>query len=79
MSATVPEAWAAPVAQALAALEARLADPSLGPGEVLAEVERAISGLPDLYWKMDRDALAEVFEAGMGAATVVGIRRNLSA
>lgn len=74
----VPESWTAPVADLWRELEAKVADKSVTDQDFLAFLESAAERLPELFGEMDVDGLAEVMEAGMGAAAVEGVRIAMS-
>lgn len=73
----VPSAWLAPVRDAIARIEAKVKDQSATDADLLDFLEAAAAKLPELFGKMDKDQLARIFEAGMGGATLEGIRERM--
>ena len=73
----VPVAWLAPVREAMARIEAKVKDKSATDADLLDFLEEAAAKLPELFGKMDKDALARIFEAGMGGATLEGMREGM--
>jgi hypothetical protein len=73
----VPRTWLAPVAAHLKQIEEKLEDKTLSDADLQSFLVRANARLPELFAKMDVDALAEALEAGMGAAAMDGLRQGL--
>lgn len=73
----VPVAWLAPLRQHLAETERKAQDKSLTDADLLNLLQAANDRLPELFGTMDIAALAAVFEAGMGAAVIDGVRGGL--
>lgn len=73
----VPESWLAPVADLLAEIEAKAADKGVSDADLLAFLESAKKRAPELFGKMDVDALAETLEKVMGGGMLDGAREAL--
>jgi phage gp29-like protein len=65
--------WLEPVAAELDRIVQAAANQKLGDEELVAFLEAAQRRLPELFGKMDREALASSLEDAMGAAAVAGV------
>ena len=70
----VPEEWMDPAAELLAEIERKAADTALSDADLAAYLERAAAALPELFDRMDVEALAGVLEGAMGTAALEGAR-----
>ncbi len=73
----VPVAWLAPLRKHLADIEAKARDKSVSDADLLEFLQAGNDLLPELFGAMDLDGLARVFEIGMGAAVIDGVRAGL--
>lgn len=73
----VPVSWLAPLRKHLAEIERKAEDRSMTDADLLTFLQAANDRLPELFSEMDVVALADVFEAGMGAAVIDGVRDGL--
>lgn len=73
----VPESWLAPVADLLAEIEAKAADKGVSDADLLAFLESAKKRAPELFGKMDVEALADTLEKVMGGGMLDGAREAL--
>lgn len=73
----VPRSWLAPVANHLREIEDKVRDQNLSDADLELFLARANARLPEIFESMDVDALAKVFEAGMGGAVMDGLREGL--
>lgn len=75
----VPVAWLAPLRKHLADIEAKARDKSVSDADLLEFLQAGNDRLPELFGTMDLDGLARVFEIGMGAAIIDGVRAGYRA
>lgn len=73
----VPVTWLAPLRKHLIELEEKARDKSVSDADLLEFLQASQERLPELFDKMDMAALADVFEAGMGASVIDGVRAGL--
>jgi phage gp29-like protein len=73
----VPATWLNPIAEFFRDL-VKQAGSGDSPEATLAAVEAAAKRLPELFGKMDTEALAKVFEAGMAKAVIAGARESVA-
>lgn len=73
----VPASWLKPLTELFADLE-RQAKSGLSDQQFLTAAEEALKRLPDLLGEMDVQALASVFERGMGTAALDAARTTYS-
>lgn len=73
----VPESWLAPVADLLAEIEAKASDKGVSDADLLAFLESAKKRAPELFGKMDVEALADTLEKVMGGGMLDGAREAL--
>jgi len=75
----VDTAWLAPIADLLTDLERKAADKSISDADLTAFLESAAARLPELFDKMDHDALAEALETALGVAALAGAKSAIGA
>ena len=68
--------WLGAVRPVFEGLIAKAKDSSLSDADLIAAIERAKKDLPEVFEKMDHDALGRVIEDAMAAATVTGAVRG---
>jgi phage gp29-like protein len=73
----VPAGWVAPIEGLLADMQAKAVDATVSDSELMDFFAETQARLPELLGGMDVEALASVFEASLGAATLEGVRRSL--
>ena len=73
----IPEAWLAPLRDWFEQLNTKLADASLSEQDLNQFLADAAQRLPELFGEMDINALAELIEADLTAATLDGITHKL--
>lgn len=73
----VPAGWLNPMRDFLEELQAKAADRSLSDEDLVGFLEEAVKRVPELFGKMDVEALAKVIEAGMGEAVMSEVRRGI--
>ncbi|MEK9752269.1 MAG: DUF935 family protein [Rhodospirillaceae bacterium] len=70
----VPAGWLNPVAGLLQDLERRAQDRNMSEADLLKFLEKARDRLPELFDRMDHQALADVLEGALGAAVLEGVK-----
>jgi hypothetical protein len=73
----VPARWLNPLQDWFSSLTRLAADRTVSEADVMRMAEAAIARLPELFGKMDIVDLARTLEAGMGNATIEGVRERL--
>lgn len=73
----VPEAWLSPLEKLLAEIEAKFTDGNVSEEELRTWLLQTQTDLNELLGPMDVPALAGLFEAAMGEASVAGLKDGL--
>jgi hypothetical protein len=68
--------WLEPLGETMDRLIAATRDGRLGPEDLDRFLTEAASNLPDLFARLDIEALADALEDALGAAAVAGIRKR---
>jgi phage gp29-like protein len=74
----VPVSWLQPVNELFVEIERRAKLPGFTRADAVSLLEKSIAKLPELFGDMNVTALAQLFESGMGAAAVEGLRAALA-
>ena len=70
----VPAAWLAPVSDVIATLREKALDKSLTNAEFVAYAKKLVNRAPDIFKRMDHDALAGVLFKGCEQGVIDGVR-----
>lgn len=70
----VDPAWLAPVAELLTEIERKAADDSLSDSDLIGFLEAAAARIPELFDRMDHNALAETLESALGTSALAGAK-----
>lgn len=73
----VPKTWLAPIAGIFREIEEKASGETLSADEMAAALEAAANRVPELFAEMGVEDLARVFEAGLGAAAIEGVRKAI--
>jgi hypothetical protein len=75
----VDSVWLSPVADLLAEIERKAADKTISDADLAVFLESATAQLPEIFDRMDHDALAELLEAALGTAALEGVKAGIAA